>query len=271
MLSNSSKLLLAVAAALLLASAPPAQCQQPAAEAEERYVTQKGFGNRVFEVKHREPANLAQVLRTLGSGFRGAAVTPNQEFRTITVRDFPENISAMEETLRRLDTPEGPRRGVEFQVYLLAASNDAPLANNIPAELGDAVGRLRQSLGYRNFSLMGSQMVRSRDGRHETFNKGVAELRLAGDTPTGRSPVHYNYYIRAVSLGGGTGPANVQVEEFSLEIRVPVTGTPDNRNFDTVAFKNPVSLREGERVVVGTTSVGDKSVVVILSANATRQ
>jgi hypothetical protein len=269
MLSNSAKLLLASALALLLAPTAYAQ-NAPSAESEQRYVTQKGFGNRVFEVKHREPANLAQVLRTLGSGFVGAAVTSNNEFRTITVRDFPENISAMEEALRRLDTPEVPRRGIEFQVHLLVATNDAGVANNIPVELNDTVNRLRSTLGYKNFSLLGAQMVRSRDGRGETFNKGVAELRLAGDPQPARSPVHYNYHIRTVSLGGGAGPTLVQVEEFSVEIRLPTTVAPDNRHFETVAFRHPVSLREGERVVVGTTSVGDKSVVVLLSANATR-
>jgi hypothetical protein len=270
MLSNNSKLLLAAALTLLLAPTAFAQ-NAPGAEGEPRYVTQKGFGNRVFEIKHRKPANLAQVLRTLGSGFVGAAVTHNNEFRTITVRDFPENISAMEEALRRLDTPEAPRRGVEFQVHLLVATNDPGVANNIPAELSDAVGRLRSSLGYRNFSLLGSQLARSHDGRGETFNKGVAELRLAGDAPAGRNPVHYHYHIRAVSLGGGPGPAHVQVDDFSVEIRFPTTATPDNRHFESVAFRNPVTLREGERVVVGTTSVGDKSIVILLSANATGQ
>jgi hypothetical protein len=269
MLSNSSKLLLVLAAALLLA--PAALAQNAPAAAEERYVTQKGFANRVFEVRHREPANLAQVLRGLGSGFVGAVVTHNQEFRTITVRDFPENIGAMEEALRRLDTPEPPRRGVEFQVHLLVASNDAALANNVPAELGEVVGRLRSTLGYKNFGLLGSQVVRSRDERGETSNKGVAELRLTGDTPAARVPVFYDYYIRSVSLGGSqTGAAQVQIGDFVMSLRVPVSSAAGAINYETVGFRSPVSLREGERVVVGTTSVGDKSAVVVVTANVSR-
>jgi len=273
MLSNIPKVLLALAAALLLAPAAGAQGTQgtQAPQAEDRYVTHKGFGNRVFEVRHREPANLAQVLRTLGSGFRGADVSPNQEFRTITVRDFPENIAAMEEALRRLDTPQALRRGVEFQVHILVASNEPVLADNVPAELGEAVGRLRSALGYRNFSMLGSQVVRSKDGRGEIFNKGIVELRLASETPAARSVAPYHYTIRSVSLRGDQGAAHVQIEEFSLELSLPVSLTSDKVSYQSVAFKNPVNVREGERAVVGTTSVGDKSVVVILSANATKE
>ena len=211
-----------LALALLLLAAPAALAQTEAPRQEDTYVTQKMFQNRVFDVKNRDPQSLVRVLAPLTSGFRGAVVSANPEFRTISVRDFPENIAVIEEAIRRLDTPEAARPArpsVEFRVYMLVASNEETLANRYPAELAEVVKQLQSALGYKNFNLMGSQIVRGKEGRGDNYNKGVADLRLTNDTP---------------------------------------------------ASKNPVSLREGERVVAGTTSIADKSVVVVLSASMTK-
>src|SRR6266481_5528109 len=65
----------------------------------DRYVTNSGFKNRVFDVHNRMPDDLVPVIRLLTSGFKGAELAASNEFRTITVRDFPENIAAIEEAI----------------------------------------------------------------------------------------------------------------------------------------------------------------------------
>jgi hypothetical protein len=252
-----------LALALLLLAAPGALAQTEAPKPEDNFVTQKIFQHRVFDVKNRDPLSLVRVLTPLTSGFRGAVVSANTEFRTISVRDFPENITVIEEAIRRLDTPEAARPSVEFRVHMLIASNDASVGNSYPAELADVVKQLQTSLGYKNFSLMGAQIVRGKEGRGDNYNRGVADLRLTNDTPASKNPVYYSYNLSHVTLDG----ARVQVEQFSMEMRVPLWLGGDKMVYEAVGFKNPVSLREGERVVAGTTSIADKNVIVIISAN----
>src|SRR5215208_6189419 len=187
-----------LALALLLLAAPAALAQSEAPRQEDNYVTQKMFQNRVFDVKNRDPLSLVRVLAPLTSGFRGAVVSANPEFRTISVRDFPENIAVIEEAIRRLDTPEAARPAFEFSVHMLVASNDEAVGNHYPAELADVVRQLQSALGYKNFSLMGSQIVRAKEGASTNWNKGVADLRLANDTPASKNPVYYNYSLNAV-------------------------------------------------------------------------
>jgi hypothetical protein len=256
-----------LALALLVLAAPAALAQTEAPKQEENFVTQKIFQNRIFDVKNRDPLSLARVLAPLTSGFRGAVVSANPEFRTISVRDFPENIAVIEEAIRRLDLPEPARPSVEFRVYFLVGSNDEAAPTRYPAELNDVVKQLQTSLGYKNFSLMGSQIMRSKEGRGENTNKGVADFKMANDTPANKSPVYYNYLMHGVSLDGAPSQARVQIEEFMLDLRVPLWLGGDKLVYESVGFRNPVSLREGERVVAGTTSIADKSVVVILSAS----
>ena len=264
MLSARRRIFLALAVALCAATAARAQSEQ--SKQEDNFVTQKMFQNRVFDIKNRDPQSLSRVLVPLTSGFRGALVSPNPDFRTISVRDFPENIAVIEEAIRRLDTPEASRPAVEFRVHMLVASNDEAVVSRYPAELADVVKQLQSSLGYKNFSLMGSQIVRGKEGRSDNSNKGVADLKMPNDTPANKSPVYYSYSLRAVSLDRAGSQPRVMVEEFVMDLKVPLWLGGDKVVYESVGFRNPVSMREGERVVAGTTSIADKSVVVIVSA-----
>ena len=264
MFSVRPKIFLALALTLCAAGAARAQSEQP--KPADNFVTQKMFANRVFDIRNRDPVSLSRVLAPLTSGFRGAVVSANPEFRTISVRDFAENIAVIEEAIRRLDTPEAARPAVEFRVHMLVASNDEAVGNRYPAELADVVRQLQATLGYKNFSLMGSQIVRGKEGRGDNYNRGVADLRMSNDTPASKNPVYYSYNLSNVSLDG----ARVQVEQFSMEMKVPLWLGGDKMVYEAVGFKNPVTLREGERVVAGTTSIADKNVVVILSVTTTK-
>jgi hypothetical protein len=271
MLSTRRRIFLALA--LALTAAPAALGQGGQAKQDDEYVTHKQFQNRVFEIHNRDPQSIARVLSPLTSGFRGAVVSPNQEFRTISVRDFAENIAVIEETIRRLDTPEAPRPSVEFRVHMLVASNDDATANRYPAypaELGGVVKQLQSSLGYKNYGLMGSQVVRGKEGNITASNRGVADLRMPSDTGAGRNPVFYNYTILSVSLDNAGGRPRIQVGEFVMNMTVPLVTSPEKVSYQEVGFKNPVSLRDGEPAVVGTTSIADKSVVVVLTAITTK-
>jgi hypothetical protein len=208
------------------------------------------------------------VLYPLTSGFKGATVSPNQEFRTITVRDFAENIAVIEEAIRRLDTPEAPRPSVEFRVHMLIASNDEAAANRYPAELSDVVKQLQSTLGYKSFALLGSQVVRSKEGR-DTSNRGVGDPKASNETASSRGLTSFNYTIRGVTLDNQSGRARVQIEEFNMDMGVMIQRANDYIP-QNVGFKNPVTLRDGERVIAGTVSIGDKSVIVIISATTTK-
>src|SRR5262245_4299824 len=56
---------------------------------------------KLFEIKHRSPRSLANSLQSLGSGLPNTTIYPNEDLRTLTVRDYPENIAAIEDALKR--------------------------------------------------------------------------------------------------------------------------------------------------------------------------
>jgi hypothetical protein len=117
---------------------------------------------------------------------------------------------------------------------------------------------------------MGSQVVRGREGNWDTYNKGVADFKLANDTAASKNPVFYTYNIRQVTLDTAGGQPRVQVGEFNMSLRVPLSLGADKLAYEDIGFKNPVSLRDGDKVVVGTTNIADKTIVVVVSASTTK-
>ena len=229
------------------------------------YVEEKGFKGKVFELKYRDPLGLAQVIRPLGSGFKGATMAVDREFKTLTVRDFPENIAAIEEAIKRLDTPQAPRPDIEFSVHVLIASDLVSGSENYPAELGDVVKQLKSALKYKSYTLMTSGIHRAKEGPGEVGNSGVAESKLFSSVPTPPNPIFYEYSLEQISIDSGSGAPMVQVGSFRFNMRVPLN-MGANVQYQNVGFRSPVGLRQGEKVVVGSTTMGDKGLVVVVSA-----
>jgi hypothetical protein len=228
------------------------------------YVEEKGFKGKIFEIKYRDPSGLWQVVRGLGSGFKGATTSVDREFRTLTVRDFPENIAAIEEAIKRLDTPQAPRPDIEFSVHVLIASTSAGGSEDYPAELADVVKQLKSALKYKSYTLMTSGIHRAKEGGGQVENSGVAESNLFSSVPTPPNPIFYNYYLDSITIDSSVTPT-VQVGRFRFNMRVPLN-LGAQVQYENVGFQSPVGLRQGEKVVVGSTTMGDKGLVVVVSA-----
>jgi hypothetical protein len=260
---------------LTLMLATTAVAQQPAtapAAKEPDYVQEKGFKSRIIEIKNRDLRELANVIAPLGSGFKGATLKYNDEFRTITVRDFPENIAAMEEAIKRLDVPQltRPHSDIEFHVHVLIASNNAATGEEFPAELNDAVKQMQGTLKYKSYGIMASAVHRSYGEGSGVSNNGVAESKLFNVSTPGGNPIFYNYQLSLIQTNPNpSGPAIVSVGRFRFSIRIPlnVGGAGQQQiQYENVGFETPVTVREGEKVVVGTTTMGDKGLIVVVSA-----
>lgn len=248
--------------------AQPPQTPAPQATASRTpdYVDFTGFKGRVFDVKYREPRSLIDALRPLGSGFKGATIAYSDEFKTLTVRDFPENIVAIEEALKRLDRPEAPRPEIQFTIHVLIASSSAGPQGDFPSELNGVVKELQATLKYKSYGLMASSVHRAKQGSTGVSNSGVAESKLFSIPQPEGSPTFFDYRLDNISLDGSGGSALVNIGGFRFNMRVPLS-VGSSIQYQTVGFSSPMSLKQGEKVVVGSTTMGDKGVVVVVSAN----
>src|SRR5205809_2697435 len=205
-----------IVALLLVATA--AFAQEKKAPAEPEYNSVREFKNKVFEIKNRDPRDVAQSVKLLGSGFKGADLNVNTELKTITVRDFPENIAAIEEAIKRLDHAAAPTPDIEFKISVLIASK-SPLKDmaSIPDDLEPIVKQLQSTLRYSHYGLMTANVQRTKPGNN-LRGSGVAEPTLLGMTPNQERPVFYDYNMNQIA----STDSGVDIERFSFSMRVPV-------------------------------------------------
>jgi hypothetical protein len=223
----------------------------------------KAFRNKVFELQSRNPNDVAAAIKLLGSGFKGAGISVNSQLRTITVRDFPENIAAIEEAIKRLDRAE-VTPNVTLNVAVLIGSKTAlPNAPPVPDELAPVVRQLQSTLRYSTYGLLTAAIHRTKPGLG-VENSGVAESALIGMTAKEGRPIFYSYAFRQITFGEKT----LNVDRFSFDMRIPIDlGGSGNIQYQNVGFNTPVSIRQNEKVVIGTTTMGDKALVVVVTAN----
>lgn len=237
----------------LAAQESPAQSNDPA--------TFRGFRSKVFQVVHRDPQIIASTIRLLGSGAPGADMSMNDEMRTITVRDFPENIATIEEAIQRLDKPAAKEADIEFTVSILIASR-APLEGaSVPNGLAAVVRELKSTLTYSHYGLMTTALHRTRAGKGVEAS-GVAEGTLLATAGGSKDSLVYRYGLKGVTASA----RSVGIDEFRFSMQVP-RQTAAGPSWQEVAFLTPVSLKMDERVVIGTATTGDKALIVVISAS----
>lgn len=236
------------------------------AKKEEEYNTVREFRNKVFTVQNREPNAIASAVKLLGSGFKGAGLSVNSELRTITVRDFPENVAAIEEAIKRLDQRAAPEPNVELKISVLIGSKmPLPGASAVPEELASVLKQLQATLSYTHYALMTSALQRTKPGR-AVEGSGVAEPWLLGLTPEQSRPIFYTYRLQNLRVEGPADRPTLDVENFNFSMRVPIDVGGGSIQYQSVGFETPVSVRQSEKVVIGTTTMRDKALVVVVTA-----
>jgi hypothetical protein len=241
------------------------QQQQQAAQKEPEFVNHKEFKTKIIELKNRNPLELVSVLSALGSGFKGAKVSGNTEFKTITVRDFPENIVIIEDALKRLDVPkppkppEPPKRDIEITAYILIASNQEAAASQYPAPLRDVVTQLQKTLGFKNYQLLTPIVQRTSAYSGSLSNQGTAVF------PGEAFAARYELQISRIGPENWEKPdSNVVFVGLTLSLRG--NSNDDFRQIGEAKISTNLNVKENEKMVVGTSSMKDKGLILVVIA-----
>jgi len=235
----------------------------------------KQLRGKIFEVKNRAPSEVYQVISLLGSGYKAAHVNFNDEMHTITVRDFPENIAAIEEALKRLDTPRPVKAQVSLEVHvsLIVASRDGTgVSADVPPAIKPVLEELRNTLNFKSYRYITTFINRTREGGSVT-NTGVADSFFQVAETKGKSSF-YNYSLENIRIIKGEGTEElIDMRDFRFGATVPIivnhgnsTTSPDFQYKD-VGIRTPLTVKDGEMVVVGTTNAGstDEALIVVVS------
>ena len=211
------------------------------------------FTSKVFEIHRRNPRAIADVVRLLGSGFGNAGINVNEEMHTLTVRDFPENVAQIEAAITRLDVAAAPEPEIELHIYVLVGNVAA--SGEVPEELAPVMKQLQATLRFRSYSLVATNVVRTHAGDAGVEANGVIADRSLGIEDSKSAP--YSIRMRKISVIPGE-KRTFDLGEFHFSALIT----------NPVGFNTPVTLREGEKVVVGTSAISDRPLIVVVTAKS---
>lgn len=256
--------------ALAQTATPPAAAQPKAPEPDPDPAMLRAMKSKVFEVKHRSPSYLSRSLGALGSGVRGSRMitTEYSGLNTLTVRDFPENLAAIEEALKRLDVPSATQQtlDVELTLQVLFASKGPVPEAGLPADLQEVVKQLKNTLTYRGYILAASFTQRvGVNGDRTIQGRGQLEASALAPGEAKDAPLLFVDWEsdRGVSLeSGAPDSARYLLRKFQFWLRERRGTVSEN----LARIETGITLKEGEKVVVGTSVIKDRGLIVVLSA-----
>ncbi len=221
------------------------------------------FQVKLFEVKHKSSGTLANAIMALGSGRPNSRIDPNDNLKTITVRDLPENIAAIEVALKRLDVPDPAPVSIQTQIYLISASDEVGDSAPFPKEIEPVIAQLKATLKYKNYRFVTTFINRVNDGGTIESN-GTWQPSSSSNNPT-----FMQYRMSQVRLAtDNTGKEAIRIGKFNFGLRIPLQLNQGSTQYQDVGLTTELSLSEGGLSVVGTANMrsADDALIVVVSA-----
>jgi hypothetical protein len=220
---------------------------------------------RVFVIKH---ADVSQLVRVLGIFPAQITFSTHPEMTVLGVSASPAVVAAIEETIKRLDVPPPPVKSVELTGYILDAVAQPGAQTSVPAELESVVTQLKRTFNFAAYRLSDTLIARVRD------DAGLNVEALGPGSPD--SPGRRTHALRAsrVAITAREGVSVVSLRNLRFNVQVPIpvgatgTGASSYQYKDVGAQADYLDIREGQKVVVGKTGVGDGGDALILVLTA---
>lgn len=265
---NRSSLLRAIGALTFCAALGAGQ-GAPAPKADPTPAGIAGYQSRLIIIQHASPYQLRDILRPMLSAGPGSSSTidavDRDGLRALAVRDFPENLAAIEAAVKRLDIEAPVRKQVEFHIHILFASKTATSDAAVPDELKDVLASLKSTLSYRSYTPVASFVQRAADGADVVEGQGQAEMTIR--TPKGEAqtmPLILKWGIYHLAVANGPdGKSAISFPKFELSAYESLGA---NQGARLASIETNLAMKDGEKVVVGTSMIRDKALIVVLTA-----
>jgi hypothetical protein len=206
---------------------------------------------RVFALRYVDGRSIEKLLQPIG-----VPISREPSLNAIAVKAPLSTLTVIEEMIKKFDVPANASKKVEITAYLVLASPQ-PEPDAVPNVLKPVIDQLRSVMTYKSYRVVDTILVTGKEGDN-TYVDGV--LPKLNDTDS-VVPV---YSFSALPRVSGEGAEQlVHLENLSLNISVPMPGQGGSRG---LRIGTAIDVKKGQHAVVGKATVGERAVVLVLSA-----
>lgn len=215
---------------------------------------------RIVHLKHVDTDNLKVVVGMMSAG--KVNWQPDKAMRLIGLSGPSDLVDAVEATIKKMDVPPVPEKNVELTFHILAAGGQSP-SSPIPSDLTSVVQQLGGVFGLKSFRLLETAVMRGREGRGAESN-GVIAIPVKVEA----SPRYYLRVSRVSSSHGDKG-ALIRIDGLDFSVSIPYAKV-GGQGLDWLGsgIKTDIDVREGQKVVVGKSSLDSSNQSIFLVVTA---
>ncbi|MDQ2773551.1 MAG: hypothetical protein M3Y57_01285 [Acidobacteriota bacterium] len=226
----------------------------------------------------------AEALANLSGQGSGASVQGSNQLRAVVIKGKTSDVDRVVQTLQDLDTAGAAAldgKNIELVIYVVSGSMEPMTgASDAGAELlAPVYKQLRAVFPYKNYQLLNTMLMRSGQNS-EASTSGM--MKALQNNPDFNMPGTYAIHYDAATVSGDTSPV-IHLAKFTFQAKVPyVTGSLSGKGKDgsipyatttnwqqaTIGIETNVDLREGQKVVIGTSNVEMASATLFLVVTA---
>ncbi len=221
----------------------------------------------------------AVTLCSLVKGAPGVGCQGDRALRAVIINRFSRgseaDVESAARTIRELDNLANPSdaKNVELTTSVIAGSTQRiPGTQEI---VGDAfapvVKQLRAIFPYNTYQVLSTMLLRVTQGDAPHSTRG--SMRWLPVSNGARSGTEYSLVYGAVTISADSA---IHLNEVKFDAAVPITevmtGKDGSKSSSTspqpIQIRTRIDLREGQKVVVGSTTVADEDVCLFLVVSA---
>ena len=112
---------------------------------------------RIFILKYADPIKVSPVLSVFGG-----SVKLSSDLHALAVSNSPEIMPAIEDAIKRLDTPAAGIQDIELTAYYLIGGDAETPGSAPPKELDNVIMQLKNSFAFKTYRLLDMLELRTR-------------------------------------------------------------------------------------------------------------
>jgi len=193
---------------------------------------------KLVSLQYADPQSVQVLLQTFGVDTRA-----DNRMKIISLSGRRASVMTAEAAIKQLDVPSAAQKDIELTVYFVIGTDEAtgPAGGNpIPQDLQGTVATIKSTFPYRTYTLLDALSLQTRSG-------------VGADTTGQLSGNRFSTFrVRSASVQANS---MIQLDGLHAGIRIPRTLNQKQDYADTGISTDVVDVKEGQKLVVGRSSL----------------
>ena len=212
-----------------------------------------GQVTKLVTLRNMEPRAVESMVQMFG-----VHINSHNQMKIMAISGQAENVAAAEAAIKQLDVAP---KDIDLTVYFVVGGDQPTMAGGaVPQDLRDVITQLKGAFSFKEYKMLDVLTLRTRAG---------SSAETSGILNMNNPPRMSQFSIRNTSMSeDGT---TIRIDRMHAGLRIPISVASPQKNTEYInsGIDQDVDVKEGQKVVVGRSSLEgpQQALFLILTAH----